>query len=485
MIEERVSIHDKFSIEFKLGFAADKELDINNFSFNMWMFVPNSLDINKYTYSKSDFYIDLKSKIRLITPIYLLRDINNEENLPLKLLKESFLHLVENPNQNQLDYEMQIKMFQSIFKSALRNEILHIQQCQPGDDKKFLVESCLHNVVSIAKKYRELNKIINVPVVEKSIFEYFAFGDEFMSDVIESSCFNLLKHLDNFDAPFFEKERQALLNIINEETDYKKSRKFLWIDKNSTNKNRDFVNRFSSLKKYIESQLFLQIKSREDGVIAKQISYSLAAGISMIFATIIAFVFQQKYGNFTTTLFFALVIGYMFKDRIKELARIFFAHRVNNKYFDTKTDIRFNNVQIGNYKESQTFVKDHQLPEEVIRLRNRPAILAADNRTNDEKIIFYRLHTQLYGKKIKETSRHPVAGINNFLQFNLSRFIQKMEDVEVPLYVTDDAQDYKIIHGEKVYYLNFILRFKQLDKQEYKRYRIMFNRDGIKQLETF
>ena len=37
----------------------------------------------------------------------------------------------------------------------------------------------------------------------------------------------------------------------------------------------------------------------------------------MIFATGIAFAFQQKYGNFTIPLFVALVISYMLKDRIK------------------------------------------------------------------------------------------------------------------------------------------------------------------------
>ncbi len=485
MIEEHVSVHDKFSLEFKLGFAANKNLEVNDFSVNMWMFVPNSLDINKYTYSKSDFYIDLKSNIRLITPIYLLRDINDEENLPLKLLQEAFIHLVENPVQNQPEYEMRIKMFQSIFKSALRDEILHIQRCQSVDDKKFLIESYLHNIVNIAKKYRDLNKIINVPVVEKNIFEYFTFGDEFMSNIIELYCFKLLKHIDDLNASFFDKERAESLQIIKDEIEYKKSRGFLLIDKESTDKNRDVVNRFSSLKKYIESQLFLKIKSREDGVIAKQISYSLAAGISMIFATVVAFVFQQKYGNFTTPLFFALVVGYMFKDRIKELARIFFSHRLNNKYFDTKTDISFNDSQIGNYKESQTFVKDYQLPEEVIRIRNRSAILTADNRVNDEKIIFYRLHTQLFNKEVKKTNRYPVTGINNFIRFNFSRFVQKMDNVEVPLFVTDNIHDYKIIQGEKVYYLNFILRLQHLDQHEYKRYRIVFNREGIKYLETF
>ena len=65
MIEELVKIHDKFSVEIKLGFNARRKQEVNDFSVNTWIFIPNSLDINRTTYLKTDFYRDLKSNIRL------------------------------------------------------------------------------------------------------------------------------------------------------------------------------------------------------------------------------------------------------------------------------------------------------------------------------------------------------------------------------------------------------------------------------------
>ncbi len=486
MIEELVKIHDKFSLELKVGFTARKKREVNDFSLDMWVFIPNSLDINRYTYSKMDFYRDVKSNVRLITPVYLLRDIANPEELPLKLLIKSFNEVASNPTRTNInDYESHIKMFQSIVKSSLRDDILHIKNCESEYERDFLVSSYIRNTYAVAEGYRNLIEIIHVPTIEKNIFEYYLFGDEFMSNLIELHTFKLLKILDEIHDDLYEKKKVDLLKLINYEIEYKKSKKFPIVEKNSQDKNRAAVSRFGALKKYIESQLFLHIKKREDGAFVKQIYYSVAAGISMIFATVVAFSFQMKYGNFTLPLFIALVVGYMLKDRIKELSRHYFSHKLDSKYFDNKTNISFNGMPIGWYKESQSFVKESQTPREIMQLRNRSDILEAENRINDEKIILYRLRMQLSRKEINSSNRYPVDGVNNILRFNISEFIRKMDNPHVPLYITDDETDYKIIDGEKIYYLNFILRYQYLDQLELKRYRIILNREGIKGLERF
>ncbi len=490
MIEDQIKIHDQFSLEFKIGFTEGKNLneknqEKNDFSVNIWIFVPNSLGIDRHTYSKEDFYRDIKSNIRLITPIYLLRDIANEKELPFRLLEESFHKAAKEPTRNNLmDYERHIKMFQSILKSSMRDELKHIQNSGEEEDWSYLVLSFVRNCKSIANHYRSLRHIINVPTIEKNIFEYYLFGDEFMSNLIELHLFKILQYFDKRNKNIYEKEKKAILELINYEIRYKEEKGYAIIDKNSTNKNKDVVFRFGALKKYIESQLFLKVKKREDGAVIKQFYYSIAAGISMIFATVVAFIFQSKYGNFTLPLFIALVVGYMLKDRIKELSRYYFSYKLNSKYFDNRVDIRINdNEEIGVYKESQTFVNETNIPREVVQLRNRSAILEAENRINDEKILLYRMQMQLNSKNIDLSNRYPVSGINNIIRFNISQFIHKMDNVEVPIYITDNESDYKVILGEKVYYLNFIVRYEHQDQLEYKRYRVMFNRNGIKEIE--
>ena len=82
MIDLQTKIHDKFTLEFKVGFIAKKNqniLNVNDFVMNTWIFVPNSLDINKSKYPKENFYRDIKSGVRLITPSYKLHDLAIDE----------------------------------------------------------------------------------------------------------------------------------------------------------------------------------------------------------------------------------------------------------------------------------------------------------------------------------------------------------------------------------------------------------------------
>ena len=78
MIQVQTSVHDRFSVEFKINFA-DKEQQHQLFKMNSWIFVPDSLNINGSTYSKEQFYRDVKSNIRLKTPQFTLQQLADAE----------------------------------------------------------------------------------------------------------------------------------------------------------------------------------------------------------------------------------------------------------------------------------------------------------------------------------------------------------------------------------------------------------------------
>ena len=78
MIDIQVKLHDRYSLECKVGYYVDRDKGENEFRMNTWFFVPHSLDINASTYPKDAFYRDLKSNVRLITPIYTWRRSRGE-----------------------------------------------------------------------------------------------------------------------------------------------------------------------------------------------------------------------------------------------------------------------------------------------------------------------------------------------------------------------------------------------------------------------
>lgn len=203
----------------------------------------------------------------------------------------------------------------------------------------------------------------------------------------------------------------------------------------------------------------------------------------MIFATAIAFSFQQKFGNFTVPLFAALVVSYMLKDRIKELMRYYFAHRLGPKYFDNKINISVKDRTIGWSKEGVDFISDNKVPQDVMKLRSRSPLLEAENRINDEKILLYRKRVRINRDKLEKGSKYIISGINDIMRIYINSFTQKMDNPSIPLFTLDNSNSVNIIKGNKVYFINIVMQFQYEDQIDYKRFRISCNRSGIFKIE--
>ncbi|MDP3452394.1 MAG: hypothetical protein Q8R90_05515 [Bacteroidales bacterium] len=483
MIDEQVKQHDRYSVEIKVSFGARKKLKLNDFAFNIWMFIPNSLDVNRFNYSKSHFYRDLRTNIRLTTPVYLLRNIVWAENSPFIYLEKASRQIASQSSRTNLqEYEYQIKMFLSILKSSLRDEVTHINGVKP-EDLDYLVVNFIKNVRVIFERYKDIYHIINVPHIDSKLMGSYLFGEEFMCNVIEKYSFILMKGIKNGHKQLYEKYKTPILSMVNEIIEFKKDRGYQVVDSEQKNISSDFVNRLGLLKKYAESHLYLNVKKRKDGVLTEQFLYSLAAGISMIFATIIAFSVQQQFGNYTMPLFVALVVSYMLKDRIKELARFYFAHKMGSKYFDHKIAMNINDTDIGWAKESMDFISDSKIPKEILQLRNRSSIIDATYKTDSEKVILYRMHMHIDREKLNSTSPYFFSGVNSIIRLNTSQYLRNMDNPDFTLYLPDELEGYQTTKGKKLYYLNLIIQKQNENQNELRHYRLVLNRDGIIRIE--
>ena len=271
--------------------------------------------------------------------------------------------------------------------------------------------------------------------------------------------------------------------MLDTENDYRRSMKYLCVEEESKDNNRAFVYRAGQLKKYIESNLYLPTHKRKNTVFLEQVAFSFAAGVSMVFATVVSFAFQQTYGNFTLPFFIALVISYMFKDRIKDLIRNYFANRLGSRFYDFLITIRINTRKIGWCKEGFDFVSPEKLSRRVNETRARKSPLVI-NRGVEEQVIQYRKYVHLKQKELKRLSSYPLSGINDIVRYNLKEFMRKMDNAQIPVYAHKSDNNYELVEGEKVYYLNFVIQCKYDNQSEYKRYKICLNRKGIKEIIT-
>ena len=225
MISIQAKKHDNFSVEFKFGFKCKEDGKRDDFSVNAWMFVPNSLDINSENYGKKQFYRDVKSNVRLITPVYLLREIACDDSQPLASLRRALEGVVYNPSPEAMDaYEYHLKMFAAIFKSALRDQAAHLRSVRSLETADYLVADYFGSASLVLEKLRALYQIIDVPTVSDNTRALFRMCDEFMSHVVELRTIRIIRAIDaSLNAEAYAKIREDFMGLIVREHKYKVS----------------------------------------------------------------------------------------------------------------------------------------------------------------------------------------------------------------------------------------------------------------------
>ena len=480
MISIQAKKHDDFSVEFKFGFNCSMDGVRDDFKVNAWMFVPNSLDINEEIYGKKQFYRDVKSNVRFITPSYLLREIAQDGSEPFALLRAAMVKAVGAKRDSSLaEYEYHLQMFAAIFKSALRNQATHLRNAKSLADASYLVDEYLSDAETILRRFREMYSIIDVPSVPDQARSYFRLCDEFVTHIVEIQTIRIVRRIDASARTSDELAlRKRFAKMVIDQREYKMRMGYDVLN-GEVNHDRRLVHHRGMLKKFIESNLYINLKKKKDGVAVEQILYSIAAGVAMIFATGVAWYTQMKYGNITWPLFIVLVVSYMLKDRIKELMRYYFAHKLGNRYFDKKAEISVGDRRIGVMKEGFDFISYSRTPQEVKDMREKASSIADETRIFEEKILLYRKRLTVDDRKLQGHAEYPLTGINEIMRLHLTRFAQKMDNPTIPIDTFDADGNVITMNVQKSYYINIIFQLQHDGAVEYHHFRITMTRDGV------
>jgi len=320
-----------------------------------------------------------------------------------------------------------------------------------------------------------------VPTVSDELQDHYRFGDEAISQVVLFYALRLLKFLKEKNK--YQEEEQRIHDLVIAEYAYRRKAGYSVLDSRDRNNNRDPVFRYGLLKKYTDSDLFVTLKKKRDGVAIEQIYYSIAAGVAMIFATVVAFIFQRRFGSVSIPLFVALVISYMLKDRIKELMRYYFAHKRKFKYFDHKAVVRIKDEEIGWIKEGMDFISPGKVPQEVMNLRNKNNLMGSEFAILDEKIILYRKLVNIDSHKLAENNMYQIRGINDIVRFHVNRYTQKMDNPEIPLLkIDEDTGDLVTLNCAKTYFLHIVMQVQSEGKSSFHAYKVIISRKGIQEI---
>ncbi|MCP4415355.1 MAG: hypothetical protein GY805_01950 [Chloroflexi bacterium] len=498
-IQQAVKHHDQYQIEIKLDYELFAERK-TRYQISTYFFVPQSLGINPASYPKEAFYQDVQNHIRLKTPSLNLRELMDGEHSPLRKIEALVSNgtWLSNPEHHS-QIVTQMKLLSGMQKSALRELFFLIERrvaevkATPHGKTHYLVHNLVDEFLTetghVTRRFRALLADFNLPNVPPAVFTAFLFTDESLSILIEESAVTMFQIVDDYlKKTNREDYKVALSELTVRESKYRKTRGYESILQENDD-NETYLYRASILKKYASSVLFLNVDVQPDGKYWEQLILSLAAGIAMVFATAVAFYFQNQFGNFTLPFFIALVVGYMFKDRIKELTRIIFARRLENYLFDRRITIRTQDKQhrLGILREKVRFIEESDLPLSVLRARNRDHITDISNEGRGEYIICYTKDIELQIKKPDEVlpGLPEINGINDILRFDIRHFLNKMAAPKQARFVIRDGE-LSSLQCQKVYHLNLISRYKAVlpgVNKENHHLRLILNQNGIRRLE--
>jgi len=490
--------HDRFQFEVKLRYDLGRRQKKDRYKVETYFFLPSNLDISESTYTKKQFYRDLLLYIRFKTPEFSLQSLTDPGNSesPLNRLSAKIENFQLDPskdNLKSLDYE--IRLFGCVLKSSLRDHRGLIKKVfrrliDSKSDKLLifevikLVNDFVSETRSIAFRFRSfhkrLNSLINLP---KSLYSTYVFTDEYISLLIEWRSLQVLKLLESMsEHSQLRPVTNDLVTFIQEEVNYRRAIKYPSVLIENSD-NELFLFRFSVLKKFVAHVLHLSVRTVEEGKGIEQFALALAAGVAMIFATAVAFYYQKNYGTLSLSFFTALVISYMFKDRIKALFQSYLQKTLSHTMFDKSTNIYDPNAgsKIGICRESVQFVKENRVDPSVLRLRNRDHITEIENNWQSEKIIYYVREITFFTKKFLKTQSRKNA-LTDIMRFNIRNFLLKMDEPDTKLLYLKEGRAKQII-ATQVYHVNMVIKLSSRNNVRYERIRLVLTQNGIKRIE--
>ena len=464
-----IAIKSPNQFEIKIPYPAKTDAKKIKYNTNIYFFIPKILNINPNSYSTTNFYNDYISYIRFITPRKNLGYARRRLQKLILSLKEK-----EYENAHKTAFEKELKLIVSYYVSYLEHFSKEFS-CSAINVKR--LDMFLQRVKQFHLLIEELLETTLLHL-DESAHDSTLSAAEFLSYATQN-------YLLEINTCLREREEQysSIINksidIINMVILFCKENDFPTISNNSY-QNEKIIYRYSILRKHFFSVWHLYQKKKRDGGSIKEMYYALAAGISMVFTTLIVFITQKQYGNFTTSFFVALVISYMFKDRIKEAYRKYFDKKMAIKIYDYKEKIYSMDKKFifAFIKEKMQFIKYEKLQKSVLEARyiGVPKRLAP---YIEEDIIKFEKTLVLHNGNIQHKYSHTIKGIDNILQFDISSYFKRMEASKVPLY---RARQNKLF-GNKVYHINVIVENKTKQGTDLYRARLIVDKNGIKRVE--
>ncbi|TXT63574.1 MAG: hypothetical protein BAJALOKI1v1_700003 [Promethearchaeota archaeon] len=494
--DSAIERHDLYNFEAKIDYTAEESSKHKKTSYllELYFFIPEVLQINRDSYTKDQFFLDLNNRIRFKTPQMSIEGILNKENQLSPIFR-----IIENLKQIEFGnitdkiktrVEREIRLLACIIKVILRDQINYLvkdlQDLKKRCDLEKLIEDYIISLKDFQHKLDFLMTKFTKAQIPAKLRQSFQFSIEYISIQIEKYMTLVFKKVGR---EFSNKIQKKLIDII--ETEQKRRRSFSersLIKLEDTNETYSYYK--GILKKYVQGVLYLDKKDKNPKSTSTQILYSVVEAVAMFFSLFLGFLFLDNFVEYSIPFIIAAVVIYMLKERIKDNAKAFSNKALGLIFPDERHEItdEFYNEQIGISKEKVRFLKWKEVPAGILKIRSSSNISSLEAKGKPEKVLFYNQKITLFNHEIDKihTRKH---NLSNILRFNIRQFLKYMDDpIEYISHWNNTTKEVHQMGIANVYHLNIVYKltsFKGTEQEEiqFNKFRVILDQKGIKRVE--
>ncbi len=480
--------HGQFITEFKIIYPVEKTK--NRYTLEMYIISAKSLSVDTKKYGISSFLNDLKVLIRYTTPRLGIKELTDSDNprSPLTRIRKMLTDTGDEDSVKYQNLQYEFRILTSALRVYLRTIRENIQKAvkkaeSPSDIEK-KINVLLDDLILLASEFRDLRKEIKSDENSKKYVDLFKWCDESISLNIQRE----LGYIDGIcrDTEIKLEIKTEIISAIDQEEQYRKKRHYKTVLTGSrSTSGEDLVYRESILKKWSQSALYLNVEKSNTPARVAQVIAGIAAAVAMTFAVTTTLLTNKLLAQNTTAWAMAIVVAYIFKDRIKESLRAVLNRLVPRLIPDQMHILKdsLTEKRIGHSRAVVKFTSSDKLSEDITSERNKSSnpfrhILPP------EDVIQYTHDVIIDGVKAHNFHRR-MESVTEILRLDLSRWINQMDDPAQVFYHAVSGQ-LKRKRMPRVYHLHLLIRLKNANNGEIKQYhnRLVLNREGLHRIES-
>lgn len=479
--------HGRRQVEIKSRYPLSSS-NTSRYVLDAWLYSPVSLGMNGGDYSETEFFGDTTCLTRFAAPHMALSQLISPDCTlsPLARIRGelSSAAMPGDIKTKRIIYEM--RSLANIYKTeteALGHILADAVRNGRGALVKDTIKQNLELIRNLLGAWRELYGLMLTPSVRPLLREAYAWTDEFISLTTEAVLFELHRRVES------DEEAQSLgeliAKIVRGELEHRRMMGYHTISPESNAKEtEERIYREGALKKWAQSALYLSLEESGSERRMSHLMGATAAAAAMSFAVITTIAVERILPGRSMPWALAVVVAYIFKDRIKESLRDVLARTLPGILTDRRSRLvdPASGRRLGETRSRVRFITPREVPPEVRKLRDAGAgstrrLRAAEN------LLHFRRVAVIHNRRLREDHER-LGPLSDIVRLNLAYLLRNMDDPKksIPTFAFGEPRE---ISGRRVYHVNLILRLspKGRKNEHLVRYRLVLSRSGLTRLE--